>query len=121
MSGHVFDVSRLLGWEPLLLTFVSRLARCVIFQGFAGEYSRLSVEASLASCNRVESSSMMHFFPLQGWNGYLNQSGFISNRPPRPTITIPLTNFSQRPARSCNFLRLSVTTAIVTMRLSSKM
>ncbi len=58
---------------------------------------------------------------LQGRNGYISQSGFINNRPPRLTITIPLTNFSQRPTRSCNFLRLSVTTAIMTIRLSSKM
>lgn len=57
----------------------------------------------------------------RGRNGYISQSGFISNNPPRATITIPLTNFSERPARSCNFLRLSVTTAIMTMRLSSKM
>ncbi len=67
-----------------LHVFASRLARLATFRGFAGEYFRLPVEASLASCNRVESSSMVHSFPLQGWNGDLNQSGFISRRLSQP-------------------------------------
>ena len=80
MSGHAFDVSRFLGREPSHFMFASRLARLATFRGFAGEYFRLPVEASQASCNRVESSSMAHSFPLQGWNGDLNQSGFISRK-----------------------------------------
>ena len=82
------------------LTFVSHLARCVIFRGFAGEYSRLPVEASLASCHPVESSSMGHFFPFAGTDGYISHLGFIIITTLNPAITIPLISFSQRPSRS---------------------
>jgi len=51
----------------------------------------------------------------------ISQFGRRSKTVPKPAITTPLVNFNQRPACSCSLLWLRVTTAIVTMRLSSKM
>ncbi len=55
-----------------------------------------------------------------GRTNQISHSGARSKIIPRLAITKPLVSFSQRPAPSCNFRRLSVTTAMVTMRLSSR-
>lgn len=56
------------------------------------------------------------------WRCYLiTQSGLNSKVRPSATITAPLTSFNNRPPRSCSLRRPSVTTAMASMMLSSRM
>lgn len=65
-----------------------------------GEYSRLPVEASLVSCNRVESSSMGHSFPLQGRNGFISRKTLAASQWGQPALTNTAISGVGSPART---------------------
>jgi hypothetical protein len=52
---------------------------------------------------------------------HMSHCGRASSAMPRTVITSPLISLRMRPPRSCSLVRLSVTMAIRTMRLSSNM